>query len=104
MGKTPHFIKIVVMIYTLDVPDFVVDFGKPLPLSGPYFSAYVIKGLGLMISRSPSSYNILWLMSRTYIASLGQEIIFQAEEISCVFFCFLFFTKKWNNVLTRKCN
>ena len=84
------------MIFTREVSDFAVDLGKPPPFSGPYFSTYVIKGLGFMISMCTSSYNILWLMSRIYIASLGQEIIFQAEEISW------FFTKKWNQCFNKK--
>ena len=35
---------------------------------------------------SASSYSILWLMTRIYVASLGQELIFQVEEISWFFF------------------
>ena len=42
-----HFRKIVAIICTLD---FAVDLGKPTPLSGPSSSAFVIKGLGVIIS------------------------------------------------------
>lgn len=36
--------------------DLQLTLAVPSPLSGPSFSAWMIKGLGFMISVSPSSY------------------------------------------------
>ena len=54
--KTLHFIKVVTIIYALQVSRFAVDLGSPLSSVWAFVLCMDDKGLGFMISVSPSSY------------------------------------------------